>query len=70
MEKNVEENCKHCCYVLGVCISDIVCKFILLRLMPCFNFCVRCVCEITAAHAENGYVATIGVKINFGAVCE
>ena len=33
-----------------------------------FNFYVRFVREITAALAEEGCAAAIGVKINFGAV--
>jgi hypothetical protein len=60
MEKNVEENCSHCCYVLGMCISDIGCIFILLK----FNFCVRFVCEITAAVTENGCAAAVGIRIS------
>ena len=35
-----------------------------------FHFCVSFVREITATVAENGCAATIGVKINFGAVCD
>jgi hypothetical protein len=35
-----------------------------------FNFYVRFVREMTADVAENGCAATIGVKINFGTVCD
>ena len=49
-----------------MCFSDTVCRFIVLN----FNFCVHFVREMTAAVAENGCAAAIGVKISFGTVCD